>query len=105
MYVGSGYYHLMPDQLERYRVAVADARKGPKFADAVAALRKQKYNVDSRESLKRVPRLQRRPCCVHEMRMSLLSRLRSTAHGSMGGCWGMSRARDARSMVRSPRIR
>jgi uncharacterized protein (TIGR02453 family) len=56
LYVGSGYYHLMPDQLERYRVAVADARKGPKFADAVEALRKKKYSVDARDSLKRVPR-------------------------------------------------
>lgn len=56
LYVGSGYYHLMPDQLERYRAAVADARKGPKLADAVGALRKQKYSVDSRASLKRVPR-------------------------------------------------
>jgi uncharacterized protein (TIGR02453 family) len=56
LYVGSGYYHLRPDQLERYRNAVADNRKGPKFADAVTALRKAKYSVDSRESLKRVPR-------------------------------------------------
>ena len=56
LYVGSGYYHLMPDQLERYRTAVADNRTGPKFAAAVDALRKQKYNVDAREALKRVPR-------------------------------------------------
>ena len=56
LYVGSGYYHLMPDQLERYRVAVADARSGPKLAGAVAALRQQRYGVDSRESLKSAPR-------------------------------------------------
>ena len=56
LYVGSGYYHLMPDQLERYRVAVADERRGPKLAAAVAALRKQRYGVDSRESLKSAPR-------------------------------------------------
>jgi uncharacterized protein (TIGR02453 family) len=55
LYVGSGYYHLMPDQLERYRAAVVDAKTGPKFATAVSALRK-KYSVDSRETLKRVPR-------------------------------------------------
>ncbi len=55
LYVGSGYYHLMPDQLERYRVAVADERRGPKLAAAVAALRKQRYGVDSRESLKSAP--------------------------------------------------
>ena len=52
----------MPDQLERFRAAVADNRTGPKLATAVAALRKQRYNVDARESLKRVAaRLRRRP--------------------------------------------
>jgi uncharacterized protein (TIGR02453 family) len=56
LYAGSGYYHLAPDQLDRYRTAVADARKGPKLASAVDALRKKKYAVDARESLKRVPR-------------------------------------------------
>ena len=35
LYVGSGYYHLAPDQLERYRAAVADAKTGPKLAAAV----------------------------------------------------------------------
>jgi uncharacterized protein (TIGR02453 family) len=56
LYVGSGFYHLATDQLERYRVAVADARSGPKLATAVAALRKQGFGVDSRESLTRAPR-------------------------------------------------
>jgi len=56
LYVGSGYYHLANDQLAKFRDAVADNRTGSKLADAVDALRKQKYNVDSRESLKRVPR-------------------------------------------------
>lgn len=56
LYVGSGYYHLQPDQLERYRAAVADNRSGPKLASAVAALRKKRYEVAARESLKRVPR-------------------------------------------------
>ena len=56
LYAGSGYYHLAPDQLERYRASVADTRTGPKLASAVDALLKKKYNVDARESLKRVPR-------------------------------------------------
>jgi uncharacterized protein (TIGR02453 family) len=56
LYAGSGYYHLAPDQLERYRAAVADPRLGPKLASAVEAIRKKKYDVDARESLKRVPR-------------------------------------------------
>jgi uncharacterized protein (TIGR02453 family) len=56
LYVGSGYYHLANDQLARFRAAVADNRKGAQLATAVDALRKQRYGVDSRESLKRVPR-------------------------------------------------
>src|SRR4029079_17020718 len=56
LYVGSGYYHLQSDQLQRFRTAVADNRTGPKLASAVDALRKRKYGVDARESLKRVPR-------------------------------------------------
>ncbi len=56
LYVGSGYYHLAPDQLERYRAAVADSKTGPKLAAAVAGLRKNRYEVASRESLQRAPR-------------------------------------------------
>ncbi len=56
LYAGSGYYHLAPDQLERYRAAVGDTRKGKQLASAVDALRKQRYSVESREALKRVPR-------------------------------------------------
>jgi uncharacterized protein (TIGR02453 family) len=56
LYVGSGYYMLAPDQLERYRIAVADNRTGPRLATAVDALRSTHYEVAARESLKRVPR-------------------------------------------------
>jgi uncharacterized protein (TIGR02453 family) len=56
LYAGSGYYHLQSDQLERFRRAVDDARSGAQLAKAVDALRKQRYEVESRESLKRVPR-------------------------------------------------
>ena len=42
LYVGSGYYMLMPDQLERYRDAVADNRTGPPLVKAVAAVRAAK---------------------------------------------------------------
>jgi uncharacterized protein (TIGR02453 family) len=56
LYVGSGYYMLAPDQLERYRAAVADDRRGAGLAKAVAALRADGYEVAARESLKRVPR-------------------------------------------------
>jgi uncharacterized protein (TIGR02453 family) len=56
LYAGSGYYHLQNDQLELFRRAVADAKSGPQLAKAVNALRKERYEVDSRESLKRAPR-------------------------------------------------
>ena len=56
LYAGSGYYHFAPDQLERYRAAVADARKGAAFAKAVDTVRKQRYEIGTRDVLKRVPR-------------------------------------------------
>jgi uncharacterized protein (TIGR02453 family) len=56
LYVGSGYHHPASDQLERFRIAVADAKTGPRLAAAVDALRQQKYEVGARESLKRAPR-------------------------------------------------
>ena len=56
LYAGSGYYHLQTDQLQRFRDAVSGNRTGPKLATAVDALRKKKYDVDARESLKRAPR-------------------------------------------------
>jgi uncharacterized protein (TIGR02453 family) len=56
LYVGSGYYHLAPDQLERFRIAVADSKAGPKLAAAVAGVRKNRYEVASREALQRAPR-------------------------------------------------
>lgn len=56
LYVGSGYYHLESDQLQRFRDAVADSRTGPKLASAVDALRAKKYEVAARAALKRAPR-------------------------------------------------
>jgi uncharacterized protein (TIGR02453 family) len=56
LYVGSGYYMLATDQLERWRAAVADPRTGPAIERAVASLRKQKYEVAARDALKSAPR-------------------------------------------------
>jgi hypothetical protein len=39
MYVGTGYYRVEPDQLERYRAAVADDRTGPMLETALAKAR------------------------------------------------------------------
>src|ERR1700704_5398938 len=56
LFVGSGYHHLAPDQLERFRVAVDDGKTGPKLATAVAALRKQRFELGTSGSLQRAPR-------------------------------------------------
>ncbi len=56
LYVGSGYHHPAPDQLERFRIAVADPKTGPNLAKAVDALRRLKFEVGARESLQRAPR-------------------------------------------------
>jgi uncharacterized protein (TIGR02453 family) len=56
LYAGAGYYMMAPDQLERYRAAVADNRTGSKLAADVDALRKKKYEIAAHDSLKRAPR-------------------------------------------------
>ena len=52
MYVGTGYYRVEPDQLERFRAAVVDDDAGPELE---AALAKAKLDVDG-ASLKTAPR-------------------------------------------------
>ena len=39
LYAGTGYYRVEPDQLERYRAAVADDAAGPELEAAVAEAR------------------------------------------------------------------
>ena len=54
--VGSGMYHLAPDQLDRFRRAVADDGTGAEIADIVAALRARRLDVAAHEVLKTAPR-------------------------------------------------
>jgi uncharacterized protein (TIGR02453 family) len=56
LFVGTGYHHLAPDQLDRYRAAVADDRTGRSLGDAVARLRRSRYEISAREALKTAPR-------------------------------------------------
>lgn len=56
LFVGSGYYGLASDQLERYRDAVDHDTSGPQLVAEVEALRKLRYDVGARESLKTAPR-------------------------------------------------
>lgn len=56
MFVGSGMYHLASDQLDRYRAAVDDARRGGALAKIVDGLRAGGYEISAMESLKTAPR-------------------------------------------------
>lgn len=53
---GSGYYVMMPDQLERYRQAVDDDKSGLKLVGLVTALRKAKIDVAAHDTLKTAPK-------------------------------------------------
>ncbi len=53
---GSGYYVMMPDQLEQYRRAVDDERSGAALVTLVGALRKAGIDVAAHDTLKTAPR-------------------------------------------------
>jgi uncharacterized protein (TIGR02453 family) len=53
---GSGMYALMPDQLTRFREAVADDKAGTELAEVIARIRKKGIDVAAHEVLKTVPR-------------------------------------------------
>jgi uncharacterized protein (TIGR02453 family) len=53
---GSGYYMMAPDQLDRYRKAVADERTGEQLRRTLAALEKQGIEITARDALKTAPR-------------------------------------------------
>ena len=56
LFAGAGLYMPGPEQLQRYRDAVADERTGTELEGIVAALRKAKYDVSAREVLKTAPK-------------------------------------------------
>jgi uncharacterized protein (TIGR02453 family) len=53
---GCGYYMLGPEQLDRYRRAVADNRRGAELERLVATATKAGLEVSAHETLKTVPR-------------------------------------------------
>jgi uncharacterized protein (TIGR02453 family) len=55
LFVGSGLYMPAPEQLRRFRAAVADDRSGADLESIVARLRKDSYEVGAHEVLKRAP--------------------------------------------------
>lgn len=53
---GSGMYQMAPDQLDRYRQAVAAADSGAELEDVIGGVRKHKVDVHGHELLKSAPR-------------------------------------------------
>jgi uncharacterized protein (TIGR02453 family) len=53
---GDGMYGMAPDQLDRYRQAVAGDRTGSELEDAIAAIEQQEIGVSGRDLLKSAPR-------------------------------------------------
>ena len=54
-FAGAGHWMLTPAQLKRYRAIVADPKLGPELQRRCDALVKKGFELDSLESLKRVP--------------------------------------------------
>jgi len=52
----SGMYHMMPDQLERYRQAVAGEKTGRRLEQAIATVEKTKIEVHGIDPLKTAPK-------------------------------------------------
>jgi uncharacterized protein (TIGR02453 family) len=53
---GSGMYQMSPDQLDRYRRAVAADHTGADLEDVIAGVRRHKIDVHGHEMLKSAPR-------------------------------------------------
>jgi uncharacterized protein (TIGR02453 family) len=54
--VGSGMYMMAPDQLDRYRQAVADDKSGEALQDLVGQVRRRRLEVMGHDRLKTAPR-------------------------------------------------
>src|SRR5437588_7191114 len=53
---GSGMYHMAPDQLERYRRAVAEDRTGEELRKVIAEAERHDIMITGHQSLKTTPR-------------------------------------------------
>jgi len=54
--VGSGMWQMAPDQLDRYRLAVADERTGRELTDLIAVIEQARIEVHGHGSLKTAPK-------------------------------------------------
>jgi uncharacterized protein (TIGR02453 family) len=52
----AGHYMMDPASLDRYRVAVADDKRGKELGKILTTLEKKGFEVDSHDTLKRVPK-------------------------------------------------
>jgi uncharacterized protein (TIGR02453 family) len=89
---GSGYWHMEPDTLQRYRAAVDDDKTGADLERIIAELSRRKIEVISRDALKSAPRGFDRD----HPRADLLRRKGLAAWRSWGvGAWlGTAKAKD-----------
>src|SRR5262245_586317 len=76
---GQGLYMPGPDQLERFRRAVADNRSGRQLVDIVTKLRKSGITVDAHDVLKTAPK-----GYPKDIRASSSSATRASSAGSSG---------------------
>ncbi len=53
---GSGMYHLMPDQLDRFRQAIDDDKTGTELARLVTEVRRKGMDISAHDMLKAMPR-------------------------------------------------
>ncbi len=56
LFAGAGMYHMMPDQLARFRDSVASEKSGQKLEGVVTTLTKGGLNVHAMEELKTAPK-------------------------------------------------
>lgn len=56
LFVGSGYYHMASDQLQRWRAAIDDEKSGAAIVKVIAALRKTRFEIGAMDALKTAPR-------------------------------------------------
>ncbi len=56
LFAGAGMYHMMPDQLARFRAAVATEKSGKKLRTVIATVTKEGLNVHAMEELKTAPK-------------------------------------------------
>ena len=86
LYAGTGYHHLRPDQLERFRTAVADDRSGPALAAAAAAAQDAGIELAG-ECIRTAPRGYTRD----HPRIGLLRRKALIAGSALAGAGGIGR--------------